>query len=171
MKKNGFTLIEMIVVVGLLSTIGLVASTVFFSTLKGGTKAEILKEVKQNGDFAISTMERVIRSALEVTSTCEGSDLTSIEIFNPDHQSTIFDCLWEDDVAKIASNGAALTSETVTLGNSCPGSLSFNCQRSTNAPEVIKISFTLSQKGSPTRSEEKASVTFQTAVSLRSYTY
>lgn len=173
-KKSGFTLIEVLVVTGLLATIGILAANIFFATLKGGTKAKVVKEVKQNGDFAISTMERMIRNAYQIpSSSCTGASESFIAIVNPDYQTTTFACVWDsvNGVAKIASNGAALTSKKVTLGSSCPGSLSFTCQKPDFVPETVQISFTLSQKGTPDRAEQKAEVSFQTTISPRSHSY
>lgn len=158
-KKFGFTLLEMLVVSALLGTIGLMATSIFFTTLRGGTKAELIKEIKQNGDFAISTMERMIRNARDVTSTCDNTAQPSITILNPDYKTTIFSC-----GEQIASNSTILTSNKLLVSN-----CSFICQKPTSAPQNVAIKFTLSQKGSPPRPEERATVTFETTISLRSY--
>lgn len=161
-RSSGFTLIEIIVVFGLLSTVGFITSSIFFTTLKAGTKAELLKEVKQNGDYAISTMERMIRNARQISSRCDGSS-QSIEIVNPDYQTTQFSC-----GNQIASN-SAFYSAFLTTDKLVASHCSFTCQKPISGPKTVIIKFALSQKGSPTRPEEKASATFQTTVSLRTY--
>lgn len=154
-RQKGFTLIEVLVVIFLLGVVMAIGVNLFFSILKGGSKAEIVKEVKQNGDYAISVMERMTRNAQ--SASC--SDSSSVTIKNPDGWTTTFVC--ED--GRIASNsGTYLTSESVTA-TGC----TFSCGGTT--PEVVTISFTLSQKGTPVRVEERATANFQTKVSLRTY--
>ncbi len=67
-KEKGFTLIEILMVVFLLGIIVVIGSNLFFSILKGASKAEITKEVKQNGDYALAVMERHLRNASSVES-------------------------------------------------------------------------------------------------------
>lgn len=61
--QAGFTLVEMVVSVGLLAllSVGLVNS--FFVTVKGGGRAQIQAEVKSQGDRIMGSMERSIRAA------------------------------------------------------------------------------------------------------------
>lgn len=158
MKKSGFTLIEMIVVVAILGMVAIFGSNMLFTILKGSLKTKVLSEVKQNGTFAISTMERMIRNAKELVSCDSGS----VKIKNPDDFETTFVC---SDTA-ISSNSAALTSSNVKV-DSC----AFACSLGTAGilPSTVGINFTLSQVGAATRKEEKALVKFQTTVSLRNY--
>lgn len=177
-EEDGFTLVEMIVVVALLSIVGLIAVEIFFTSLRGSTKTEILKEIKQNGGYAITTMEIMIRNAQGVVSSCSGVS-GSITIENSDGNDTTFQCDWHDDVAKIASVSGAttrrLTSKNVSLAppGTPPGctasTLQFTCSSSPGKPETVAIQFTLNQRSSATRPEERASATFETTVSLRTY--
>lgn len=163
--RNGFTLFEMLMVIFIMGLIIIMGGNLFFSILKGASKAEITKEVKQNGDYALAVMERMIRNAQKIDDCSTGN---SVKISNLDGGQTEFKCLVDSGVAKIASVSAGLTGNNVTLGASCPGTLSFTCNLTTVPPKVT-ISFTLSQKGSPDRPEEAASVPFQTTISLRTY--
>lgn len=165
MKNSpGFTLIELLVVATLLAIIGLSSTQLFFSLLKGGGKASLLGEVKQEGNYALLVMERMVKNAKAVSS-CSSGVLT---IVNPDKNSTTFSCVEEEGVKKIASNSGRLTTPKVTLGeNPCPATLSFAC--TSTLPPVVTIKFTLKQKGTPERPEEKAQSDFQTTISLRTY--
>jgi len=164
-QSGGFTLIEILVVVFLLGIVVVIGSSLFFSILKGASKAEIEKEVKQNGDYAMSVMERMIRNAQKIDECASGNSIT---ITSQDGNQTEFKCLFEDGVGKIASGSGRLTGKNVTLGTSCPGSLVFTCDLS-KTPPVVNISFDLSQKETTARPEEKAQIHFQTTVSLRTY--
>ena len=149
----------------ILGIVIVVGGNLFFSILKGASKTELTKEVKQNGDYAMAVMERMIKGATALD--CTGAP-SAITITSPDSLPTIFRCLAGVGVTKIASNSGALTGDNVSLGASCPGSLSFICYEDVSPPKV-KVSFTLYQKGSSTRPEEQAQVPFQTTVSLRTY--
>ena len=159
MKKNGFTLVEIMIVIGILGIIVVIGSGAFFSILRGSTKVRTLQLVKQNGDYAISVMERMIRNARNVSGG--GSSIT---ITNPDGGTTIFSC--ELDSATIASNGASLLSSEVEVKD-----CSFNVTlgQSGIKPAVVEINFTLAKAGGTNKPEEQAEVNFHTIVTLRNY--
>jgi len=146
---RGFTLIEVLVIIFLLGIVLSLGGNLFFSILRGGSKAEAVKEIKQNGDYAISVMERMIRNAREASCSDGSVTITSF-----DGQQTIFSCKEN----RIASNSAYLTSGDVKA-DSCE----FTCSGTT--PEVVTVSFILS----PSQTGATSSQKFQTKVSLRTY--
>lgn len=153
-SHSGFTLVEIMVVVVVLFTVGVTASQLFFSILKGGSKSTILGAVKQNGDYALSVMERMIRNSTAITSC----DVTSLTIQNQDGGTTTFTC----SGTQISSNSASLTSNNVAV--SC-ASL-FNCQL---PQRKITIIFDVSESVAAPKVEETARMNFQTTVTLRNY--
>lgn len=154
----GFTLIEMLVAVAILGTVGLISTQIFFTTLRGASKSDIIREVKQNGDYALTGMERMIRNAVSVTS-CFASSLT---IKNPDNNTTTFSLT----SGQIASNGASLTNN---LKVTVTSSSLFTCTLIAGKPDVVNISFTVAQKDAAAGAEETSTMNFQTTVSLRTY--
>lgn len=162
--KKGFTLIEILVVIGVLAIIVVVGSTSFFNLLKGSMKTRTISLVNQNGDYALAIMERMIRNG-EIIENSDGqtcvSGMNKIKIINPDGDWTEFSC--EGDT--ISSNSASLISNQVKVAN---GNCSFDCQRAgIFEPDVVTINFTLSQAQTGVRPEEEASVVFKTTVVLR----
>lgn len=163
-KTRGFTLIELLVAVGVMAIVGGLATIILFTTLRSASKSDVMVEVKQNGDYALSVMGRMIRNAKAV-SVCTGAS-NSLTITNPDDKVTTFTTQTIDSLVKISSNsGNFLTSDKVTV----VGNINFTCTKPTNTPPFITIRFSLSQSGTATRPEEKAQVDFQTTVSLRTY--
>ena len=163
-KKRGFTLIEILVVVGILAIIVVVGTTSFFNLLKGSTKTRTANMVKQNGDYAMGVMTRMIRNAREIVLD-PGEECTSgmkeIEISNPDGGFTTFSCI----DSPISSNSASLISNQVKVAN---GKCSLDCQHtSIIEPDVVTINFTLSQAQEDVRPEEAVSIVFKTTVVLR----
>lgn len=169
-NKKGFTLIEMLVVIGALAIIVVVGSTSFFSLLKGSTKTRVANLVKQNGDYALAIMERMIRNGKIVENTevppqeCE-LGMSKLKILNPDGGETEFECS-ESAISSTSATTAEqipITSDQVKV-NSC----SFDCQRTRIfEPDVVTINFTLSQAQEDVRPEEAVSIVFKTTVVLR----
>lgn len=173
----GFTLIELLVSVAIISGLGVLLAQTFFTTSRSNTKVERMTDVKQNGEYAIAVMERMIRAARSLTASCssDGSVATpSAAIVNPDGMTTTFMCEMDGSISRVASISSAateyLTSNAVTLGGtSCDtDSLVFYCTSIAQVPRSLKVTLQLSQKGTPTDQFEKASTTFQTSIGIRS---
>lgn len=176
-QKNGFTLIELLVAVAIISGLGTVLAQSFFTTTRSNTKVEKLTDVKQNGDYALAVMERLIRNARTLTASCTsgGTQATpSAAIVSPDGLTTTFQCELTGSVTRVASTSSVgteyLTAGSVTLGGtSCDtDSLTFYCTSISQIPKSLKVTFQLSQKGTPMDQFEKASTTFQTTIGIRS---
>lgn len=61
--QSGFTLVEVLVVIAILSIIGLIAVTIFTRTLKGVNKSQIISSLKQNGQSVLENMDKTIRNS------------------------------------------------------------------------------------------------------------
>lgn len=165
MKKNslpaarqGFTLIEMIVVTMIIGLLMVTVSAVFFATLRGSVKNQHLTEVKQNGNYALSVMERMLRNARGIQDCTAGMhDLT---LTNPDGEVTTFTF----GADKIASNSSDLTTSRVIVSNG-----RFDCLATLGQPDRVQIVFSVSQSSTSVRPEEQATANFQTTVTLRNY--
>lgn len=184
-RRHGFTLLETLVSIGVVATVGALIAQVFFTTTRTNTKTELLKDVKQNGEYAVDLMTRLIHNSLQVApADCSptGSTQQYIDIENPDGNTTQFGCLDYDDhvnpaVSRIASVSAMtgstdyLTSSNVTLGGtSCAdptNSLQFTCTSYADQAPVVTIQFKLGQRGTSTSNFEQANINFKTSVSSR----
>ena len=62
-SKKGFTLVEMLVVIAVLSIIGILILTIFTRTLKGTNKSQIISAIKQNGQSVLENMDNNIRNS------------------------------------------------------------------------------------------------------------
>ena len=172
-RTNGFTLIETLVVIFLMGIILVGGGGLFFNIMKGASKVEVGKEIKQNGDYAMAIMERMIKNSRGVT-VCPSSN-DSLTIKNIDNGLTTFFLEDLEDNDKIASSGGTilyLTGDNVTVS-----SLTFICIHeppTSLLPEDIRrveISFSLIPKGSSPEAppETYAEINFQTSVSLRNF--
>lgn len=61
--KNGFTLVEILVVMAIVAVMGTIMVVIFTNTLRGSNKAGILSNIKQNGQGVLENMDKAIRGA------------------------------------------------------------------------------------------------------------
>lgn len=147
MKKNaGFTIVEIMVGVVILGIVTLTTNSILVSVFKGTRKAEIIKEVKQNGDYALTVMEVRIREAKQIVSDCDMGGSTSLKIQNIDGTFSNFatsgtqvsqENFETDGITLIDS--ANLTSSALTIAST----LIFICDIQPGKDTKITINFTL----------------------------
>ncbi|MFC1653227.1 prepilin-type N-terminal cleavage/methylation domain-containing protein [Patescibacteria group bacterium] len=159
--KKGYTLIELVVVTGIVGVIGVVSVGLFLSTLRGGGKTTGLNDIRGNGDYAITQIERMLRSAIRIEGTCS-DDMTSISLLNPDGNITVFSTV----SGRIASNSGYLTSSEVDLASD----VDFDCQKlDSGTPATVSVTFELFKAATSGVAGGGESVEFSTAVQLRTY--
>lgn len=61
--KKGFTLVEVLVVIAIVSIMGVLLTEIFFRSLRGGNKANLISSLKQNGQSVLDTMDKSIRNS------------------------------------------------------------------------------------------------------------
>lgn len=188
---TGFTLIELLAVMMVLGVIGSIIGSIFFSALRGSSNANKVTLVRQNGNFALSQMAKMIRFASSVDSpfpcfqstTPPTTSVTSssLTLTMPDGSKPVFSCQ-QDTINPLSANlssGSANLSPTpaplldtnvVFLDKtSCP--LVFTCsQQSGSDLPSVKINFTLSAKGVDNKADPQTSVQFETTVNVRNFT-
>lgn len=168
--SRGFSLIEIIVSVGVLAVVGTVLSQVFFTTTRTATKTGRVNNIKDNGEFALEIMSRLIRNAKNIVpSSCTGSATSSLSLIHPENTQTDLNCLTDSGNTRIASvSGSSteyLTDENISVDCS---TLLFTCLSQPGSPPTVKITFTLDQVGpTPVDQFERARRSFQTSVTLR----
>lgn len=155
--RNGFALIEILIVLVVFVLLTALANQVFFSVLRGSQKSEALTLVKQSGNQAISVIQRSLYNARGIVSCVQDK----VTYRDADGQQTSFACSGvggEDGY--IASGSARLTGQELNA-TSC----SISCNTTVN-PAQVTVSFTLKKKTGE-RPEERVTLPFQTQVVLR----
>ncbi len=174
---NGYTLIELLVAMTVIITVGLIVVAILVSSLRGTNKAASIENVRVNGNYAILQISRMIEFAQgfegvsangadPYTITCPQASptpiYTHIKIRSFDGGQTIFSC--DLPGSKIASNGASLININDVTLTSC----NFTCSRTNiSQPPIIGINFALNQKSSSSFFEKQASIPFSTSVVIR----
>lgn len=191
-RNNGFTLIEIIVVFGILALIGGLTSDLFASVLKGANKANTVNEIKQNGNYALNYIERVVRNSASVVSDpadtlnlvvsdkdgkcikftirekTEGVANGEIDVFNAPFCAYDNDGNYDDGTTFIGA-GKTLTNNDPFTGVSLVDG-SFAVSAVGGNPTTVTVTFTLSQgERANSRNDYQALESFQSFISLRTY--
>ena len=74
-QSLGFTLVELIIVMGVTTLLGLIMTDVLVQTLRGENKAKVVSTVKQNGQVVLENLVNQIRQAEEVV--CVGDTIAN----------------------------------------------------------------------------------------------
>lgn len=158
--QKGFTLVEMVVSIGIFSVVIIMGTLMMVSTIRASKKASAVALVRNEGTSALNIMTSYIRYASAATCT----STSSITITPSNGGQIIFNCGTVDNVNYyIASNSARLTSGNVNV-SSC--SIFPNCEPNTSVTS-IDIYFSLTKTGTSLPIEQTASSDFGTTVVLR----
>lgn len=175
-SKKGYTLIELLIVMVVLVTVGIIVAAIIVSSLRGTNKAKTLETIRKNGNYTIAQMSKMIEfaqsfqgvssdgSIYTVVCSTPSAQYKYIKITSFDNLRTTFVCDFSANPATISSNSASFIDTSEVVLASCY----FTCQR-TNISDlpVIGINFSLSQKSVSSFFENKASSSFQTSVIMR----
>lgn len=194
-NNKGFTLVELLVVMVVLLTVGTIIGVILFSAFRGANKTNTIIQVRQNGSYAIAQMEKTIRGAYSLdgmslnnidfidcplqavvstgtpTPTPTPVQYTSIKFTSFDKSVTTYNC----DI----SGEKTITVKKGTTGTSIPlldkkavslVSCYFTClQENSQSSPAVEINFVLKQAGSVSNAffEKTASIPFKASFSLR----
>lgn len=169
-SREGFTLMEALVVLTISMTVGVIVLSILFSSFRLTNKVNTLNTVRQNGNNAISQIAKMLRDAKKLdspTSCISPISQTFVTFTSLDEGQTRFEC--SDSPATISSNSASLLdTNTVAL---IPNSCWFICSQDNISDfPTISIRFSLIQVSPPGVTlpvEKTATVPFGTSVVLR----
>lgn len=175
-KKNGFTLLELILVLAILGIIVPAGFSMFIASMRAQLKVTLLQEVKRNGDTSLNVMESLIKSRtvslqqLDGTSICNtaGTTYSAGDVYFVDPENERFRFHLVGDT--IASDSSSIGSISLTSGKVAVTDFTLTCEKETSfTTPIINIGYTVSQVNVTTRSEEQATMDYLTKVRLRTY--
>lgn len=76
--KNGFSLVEVIVSITIISIVGVTLTTILNRTFQANDKSQLIGVIRQNGSLALNIMQEVIRTSEKVV--CTKSDNTVLVV-------------------------------------------------------------------------------------------
>ena len=166
-KFDGYSIVELLVVVTIFSFLAIIATQAVVLTLRGSRKGESLISVRENLDYAFAIMERQLRSARSITSCCpSNTPCTSDTLVYEDSERNITDFACVGGASGyIASESARLTTSDIIVD--CTQTI-FKCPVAVPgvAPTVL---ITVTAYDADSAGIEGASVTTSTRILLRTY--
>lgn len=155
-NRQGFSLIELLVVISTFSILAVLVTQSIALTLRGSKKSESLYKVREDVSYAMNIMERLIRGAREITCT----DSLTLDYIDEYGADTYFSCEGGAN-GYIASGSARLTSDSTNID--CSLGNTFNC----SSPNYVEISITA--ESAEASGIEGSKMTSSTKILLRVY--
>lgn len=169
--RFGFSLIEILIVVGLFAILATIASQSTLLSLRGARKSDSLADVREDLDYALAAMERGLRSSQSITTACNGTVTQRIDYIDEYEAPGSFRCfdINGDTIIEVASgSGTPLAYARLTSNDVRVTSCEIICTTPlANTPPYIDIAITgTNVTGVGT---ELSPVTVDTRVNLRVY--
>ena len=174
LRQKGFTLIEVLIAIGIIVAISGVAGDTFFSVYRNYTKANLTLEAKQQGNSVLSLAEKSLRDALNVSTI-------SSQVLQVTKRPNIYEeigCVSGSvstngyiysKVGSASSPESKLTNDDLRSGvnvKNCVFSVDYVADKPT--VKTLKIYFELTQSVSaPSRVEFQSSIPFELTLVLR----
>lgn len=166
--KRGFSLVELLVVIGLLSLLMLAISSTMLMSIISSNRIRTTTKVKQSGNYAIGQIQGMIRNAKSI-SVCR-NDISSTTFTNPDGGSTTIFSQSDGTNMRIASNSGVY----LTPANLVVSSFALTCLPTPTNPltsetgtTLVKVSFDLKDQLTTARTTENPLLHFETSINLR----
>ena len=167
--KNGFTLIELIIYVAIISIIATAFITFSISIIDSKGKTDVIQEVNANVRSALDIVTRHVRSAsgLNVASSTFDTDpgILTINTNSSSTDPTVIELNQDDGTLQLtqgASSPVSVTSNVIKVTN-----LMFTNLTASSSRENIRIQMTLEYSGPTDDPVYQYSRSLQTAVSIR----
>ena len=162
---KGFTLIELIIYIGIVTAILLVAFNFGWEIIYGNVKSQAIREVQQNTRFAIEKMSESILNASSTDSPTPGNsaNFLSLKMQDPNLDPTLFEVV--DGKLKITQGGNGpyeLTNDRVIVTNLQFSNLSYE-----NTPGTIRVQITIEHVNPNNLSQYEVSLDTEDTISLR----
>lgn len=168
--KNGagFTFIEAILYVAIVSIMLTALIPFVWNIVEGGSKSAVQQEVSSNGRFISERIKYEIRNSLGVTSPAaqggSGTSLTLCEVAGCASNSTIIAISGTNITINDKGTGPVqLNSNDVKI----TGLLFTNNTSADNKTKNVSFSFTISQANTSSRQDFKSSMTVQSSAEVR----
>jgi Tfp pilus assembly protein PilW len=164
-SSAGFTLVETLLYVAIVSTLIFLMSAFLLFILESRTKFQTISEVENQGIQVMNIITQIIRDAEIVTLPVPGTSATSVTLDVTDiaKDPTIFNSLGGNIQIKEGAGAIIpLTSSRVLVSD-----LSFENISRNNTPGIIRFNFTLSYNSDSNRNEYNYSRTFYGSAALR----
>lgn len=162
-SQRGYSLVEIMVVLALFAILVLVATQTLLLSLRSANKSEALGRVKENLEYSVSIMERYLRGAKSITTTCPNTDTNTLSFIDKDDVARTFSCVNPGVDGYINLNTNRLTDQKISV-LSC----TIACSTVIGSPPSVEITIVAQDKSSVPGADQ-AQATSKTTVVLRQF--
>lgn len=158
MSNQGFSLIELIIYISLVSVILLSITSFSFTLLNARSRNEVIAEVEQQGVLAMQKITQTVRNAEDINTPTPETSAAALSL-----DSAVFDLA--NDALRITRDRGVpvdLTNHRVIVSD-----LSFDNLSRAGTPGLVRVRFTLSHKNPGAKALFEYSKTFYGSASLR----
>ena len=128
-QQTGFTLVELLVVVGITAMVMITVSTIFMTFLLSNARTNARRVIQSDGNTAMTQIEFEIRNAKSVT--CSGG--TTLHVTNGNNETLIIEK--NSSTSKLLIGTRVITSQTIVASTGGP---TFTCNP-TNSQVKVKF--------------------------------
>ncbi len=182
LSKKGFTLVEMLIVLGIVAIVLPAVFTILFTIIREQARVYALKQVKREGDFVLSKISNQIRSnAVGIyMDPALDNEVCDRALIVPTYINNNGDSFYFEDKkgdwfryslsnASIASDSSTTVPVNLTSGKVDISNFSISCNRTgPYAPPLITLSFGVGYHNAQFQ-EELATLNFQTQIAMKNY--
>ena len=162
-RVQGFSLLEILVVITVFSILAILTTQAVLLTLRGSKKSESLTKVRGNVDYSLAVIERNIRNADAIVNCSGSSDSSTVLYIDENGVETSFSFVDGVDGGYIASASGRLTSNEVDV-TSC----SFECEEGVGEVNPA-ITISITARDAVLSAMEGGEITISTKIFLRNY--
>jgi prepilin-type N-terminal cleavage/methylation domain-containing protein len=158
---KGYTLIELVVVVGLVSILAIGISSAVLINAVTATRTKNTTHLRSVGDYSVNQLKQLIRGARDIT-LCDSTQ-NSLTLTSPDGGETLINLELDNEIGRISSNsGVYISPSTANITN-----FTLDCLPSDSDPTLIQLSFDAALSAS-TESRESPTLHFRSSITPRS---
>lgn len=161
MVKRGFSIIELIIVVGLIAILMLAISSSMLMSIISSTRIRTATKTKQAGNYALDQIQTLIRNSKDII----GCNSDVVTVINQDGTDSIISLVGDrlSSGSDIYLTPVGTTTTATSLFTCLPSDTTEATENKTN---LIKISFNL-QDSVSSRPTENPLLHFETSINLR----
>lgn len=165
MKKQGFTLVELLLY-GVLIGIVILSASIFLNVLQSQkVRSGVISEVEDNGTAAVQIMTQIIRNATSINSPVQGTSASSVSVVVP--TGSLSPAVFALSSGAITVTEGASAAVNLTSAKVVISGLTFTNLTRSGSFGNIRITFTAAYNNLDGRAEFTYTKTFTADASLR----
>lgn len=168
-RENGFTIIELVMVISLLTlTVG-VSGDIILSLIRSYNTTQVSGEIEQNANFVLLKMEKELRNAVSISTPALGTPGNLLTFANSAGDVTNYRLNGNKIDRQFTLRGQAAPGYVDVTDNSAIGGVSVNCPSFcftvlSISPYTVRLNIVFSQVGNP---GQTTTVTVDNTIVLR----